>query len=59
MSPAAEVRIETLYKSFASRRVLDGINLEAHRGELVAIVGGSGSGKTTLLEGTRLPLWSL
>jgi len=29
--------------------VLDGINLEIQRGELVSMLGTSGSGKTTLL----------
>jgi len=47
--PSIEIRIENLYKSFGTHRVLDGINLEVHRGEMIAVVGGSGSGKTTLL----------
>jgi ABC-type glutathione transport system ATPase component len=42
-SPALEIRIENLYKSFGSHCVLDGITLEVHRGEMVAIVGGSGT----------------
>jgi phospholipid/cholesterol/gamma-HCH transport system ATP-binding protein len=48
-SPPVEIRIQNLYKSFGSRRVLDGINLEVDRGEMIAIVGGSGTGKSTLL----------
>jgi phospholipid/cholesterol/gamma-HCH transport system ATP-binding protein len=48
-SVALEIRIESLYKSFGSRRVLDDITLEVHRGEMIAIVGGSGNGKSTLL----------
>src|SRR5271165_6474764 len=49
LSPSLEIRIEDLYKSFGSHCVLDGINLEVHRGEMIAIVGGSGNGKSTLL----------
>jgi phospholipid/cholesterol/gamma-HCH transport system ATP-binding protein len=44
-----EVRVENLYKSFGSHRVLNGINLVVYSGEMIAIVGGSGNGKTTLL----------
>jgi phospholipid/cholesterol/gamma-HCH transport system ATP-binding protein len=35
--------------SFGSKRVLDNINLNVYRGEILALLGGSGSGKTTLL----------
>ncbi len=49
LSPPAEIRIENLYRSFGSHSVLDGINLEVRRGEMIAIVGGSGNGKSTLL----------
>ena len=48
-SSGVEIRIENLHKSFGSRRVLDGVNLEVRSGELIAIVGGSGNGKSTLL----------
>ena len=44
-----EIRIEGLEKAFNGHQVLRGIDLELHRGEFVAIVGGSGSGKTVLL----------
>jgi len=45
--PAIEVH--DLYKSFASIRVLEGVSLAAHEGDVVSIIGSSGSGKSTLL----------
>ena len=41
--------VKTFGSGRAARRVLDGADLEAQRGELVAIVGRSGTGKSTLL----------
>jgi len=47
------VKAENLVKIYQSGKVrvkaLDGVNLIAHRGEILGIVGPSGSGKTTLL----------
>src|SRR5688572_16411829 len=47
MSNAVQVRDVT--KSFGTKKVLDGINLEVRDGETLVILGGSGSGKSTLL----------
>ena len=43
------VRIRGLRKSFGSHRVLDGIDLDVHEGEVTVLLGPSGSGKSTLL----------
>jgi polar amino acid transport system ATP-binding protein len=43
------VKIRGLGKSFGDLKVLDGVDLDVHRGTVVSIIGPSGSGKTTLL----------
>jgi sulfonate transport system ATP-binding protein len=43
------VRLRAVSKTFGSKRVLDGVDLELQRGEFVALLGASGTGKTTLL----------
>jgi polar amino acid transport system ATP-binding protein len=45
----AIVRIRQLKKSFGAHCVLDGVDLDVRKGEVVVIIGPSGSGKTTLL----------
>ena len=47
--PVIEIQIENLHKSFDSKQVLTGINLDIFQGDVIAIVGGSGCGKTVLL----------
>lgn len=43
------VKVENLQKSYGQLKVLKGINMTAHFGEVVSILGASGSGKSTLL----------
>ena len=45
----AILKIRGLEKSFGPLKVLKGIDLEIHPGEVVCIIGASGSGKSTLL----------
>ena len=47
-SPAA-VAAENIHKSFGNLEVLKGISMEAHKGDVVSIIGASGSGKSTFL----------
>ena len=44
------VAIKNVKKSFGNNVVLDGINLDVSKGEVVVICGRSGSGKSTFLE---------
>jgi ABC-type polar amino acid transport system ATPase subunit len=45
----AILQIRNLQKSFGEHRVLNGIDLEIGKGEVLVIIGPSGSGKSTLL----------
>jgi iron complex transport system ATP-binding protein len=44
------LEIKDLYVSYGSIHVLNQINLQANKGEVVGIIGPNGSGKTTLLK---------
>jgi ABC-type polar amino acid transport system ATPase subunit len=43
------IRVEGLHKRFGQLEVVNGVDLELHKGEVVVIFGRSGSGKSTLL----------
>lgn len=53
MSPtdptAPLLSVTGLTKSFGKNRVLDGVDLEVRRGDVLVLIGPSGSGKTTVL----------
>jgi len=46
---AAAVRVDRLEKTLGSNKVLRGISLEAHSGEIFGLLGPNGAGKTTTL----------
>jgi phospholipid/cholesterol/gamma-HCH transport system ATP-binding protein len=43
------ISIRNLTKSFGHQKVLQGINLDVQKGEIMVVMGGSGCGKSTLL----------
>lgn len=54
MAEAPLVDIRSVGKKFGDLTVLDGIDLEVQRGQVVTVIGPSGSGKTTLLRCVNL-----
>lgn len=44
-----KIKVENLHKSFDTKKVLDGVNLEVYDKESLVILGGSGSGKSVLI----------
>ena len=49
MTDAPALDIKDLHKTFGQNEVLKGISLEAHKGDVISIIGSSGSGKSTFL----------
>ena len=47
---ASVISVRGLRKSYGSRTVLDGLDLEVRRGECFALLGPNGAGKTTTIE---------
>lgn len=43
------ISVRGLNVSYGDHRVLNGVDLEIQRGEVLALLGASGSGKTTIL----------
>lgn len=48
-SDKVKIKVEGLKKSFGHLKVLNGIDLEVHEGEVVCVIGPSGGGKSTFL----------
>lgn len=49
MTDVPALNIKGLHKTFGQNQVLKGISLEAHKGDVISIIGSSGSGKSTFL----------
>jgi ABC-2 type transport system ATP-binding protein len=50
MNSNSVISVKNLTQRFGAATVLNSINLEVHRGEILGILGPSGSGKTTLVK---------
>ena len=48
-SKDAIISVRNIYKNFGSFKVLKGVSLDIHKGEVIAVIGPSGCGKSTML----------
>jgi octopine/nopaline transport system ATP-binding protein len=46
---SAALSVSNIHKAFGASKVLNGISMDAHKGDVISILGASGSGKSTLL----------
>ena len=51
---APVIQIKNLHKAYGALEVLKGVDITAHRGDVVSLIGSSGSGKSTLLRCANL-----
>ncbi|WP_050931474.1 ABC transporter ATP-binding protein [Aestuariivita boseongensis] len=51
---APVIEIRNLHKAYGALEVLKGVDITAHRGDVVSLIGSSGSGKSTLLRCANL-----
>jgi phospholipid/cholesterol/gamma-HCH transport system ATP-binding protein len=47
---APKIELSGVYKSFGSKKVLDGVDLVVNEGESLVVIGGSGTGKSVLIK---------
>ncbi|WP_173051554.1 LPS export ABC transporter ATP-binding protein [Nitrospira sp. KM1] len=50
VAPKSILRADGLVKSFRSRKVVKGVSVEVHAGEVVGLLGPNGAGKTTIFD---------
>ncbi len=50
MNATPKIRLRDVRKSFGSKRVLAGIDLDIAKGESVVVIGGSGTGKSVMIK---------
>lgn len=49
MTATAPLLVSDIHKTFGQLKVLKGVSLEAHKGDVISLIGSSGSGKSTFL----------